>query len=329
MESAWTNRTTNLACTNGVGVWEDASVVSNARVRFYAVTLRTDSDGDGLTDGAEYFVHHTNPGTNDTDGDGMWDGWEILYGLNTSSNDALLDPDGDGRVNIEEFNYSNSIYYTACIFGDSNPTNKDTDGDGVTDGPLGGGGAYTNGPDAFPRDPCAVADTDCDGQPDALTCTSSLTEDADDDNDGIVDTNEVTALDQIISSTIAPFKVVEVQTVSAGSPTSSYASMTVAGNFFGSDNWSPALRNMTLVSNQVWEYVHFFTNETGMEFKFAANGDWGAPNWGDNYQASTNIPISDTADLLIRHINTCTYRHAWYDSGHDEKRCQKTEYRGP
>ena len=212
MESAWTNRTTNLACTNGVGVWEDANVVSNARVRFYAVTLRTDSDGDGLTDGAEYFVHHTNPGTNDTDGDGMWDGWEILYGLNTSSNDALLDPDGDGRVNIEEFNYSNSTYYTACIFGDSNPTNKDTDGDGVTDGPTGGGGAYTNGPDAFPRDPCAVADTDCDGLPDALVCTNTtLAADADDDNDGIADTNETTTLDRIIPSTIAPFKVVTVE----------------------------------------------------------------------------------------------------------------------
>ncbi|NLG34971.1 MAG: hypothetical protein GX548_06430 [Lentisphaerae bacterium] len=211
MESAWTNRTTNLACTNGVGAWEDANVISNARVRFYAVTLRTDTDGDGLTDGAETFVHHTNPGTNDTDGDGIWDGWEVLYGLNTSSNDALLDPDGDGRSNIEEFNYSNSTYYTACIFGDSNPTNKDTDGDGVTDGPLGGGGAYTNGPAAFPRDPCAVADTDCDGQPDALTCTSSLTEDADDDNDGIPDTNETTTLERIIPITVAPFKVVVVE----------------------------------------------------------------------------------------------------------------------
>ena len=186
MESAWTNRTTNLACTNGVGVWEDTNISSNARVRFYAVTLRTDSDGDGLTDGFEYFVHHTNPGTNDTDADGMRDGWEILYGLNTSSNDALLDPDGDGRVNIEEFNHTNSTYYTACIFGDSNPTNKDTDGDGITDGPLGGGGVYTNGPDAFPRDPCAVTDTDCDGKPDALVCTNTtLVVDTDDDNDGL------------------------------------------------------------------------------------------------------------------------------------------------
>lgn len=295
MESAWTNRTTNLACTNGVGVWEDANLVSNARVRFYAVTLRTDSDGDGLTDGTEYFVHHTNPGTNDTDGDGMWDGWEILYGLNTSSNDALLDPDGDGRVNIEEFNYSNSTYYTACIFGDSNPTNKDTDGDGVTDGPLGGGGAFTNGPDAFPRDPCAVADTDCDGQPDALTCTNTtLAADADDDDDGFANTNDTSVL---IPSTVAPFKTVEVQTISSGNSTSSFASMTVAGNFFGADNWSPPLRNMTLISNQVWEYVHFFTNETGMEFKFVANGDWASSSWGDNSQTSTNIPVSDTADL--------------------------------
>ena len=93
MESAWTNRTTNLACTNGVGVWEDANVVSNARVRFYAVTLRTDSDGDGLTDGAETFVHHTNPGTNDTDADGLNDYAEVVtYGTGPMNPDT----DGDG-----------------------------------------------------------------------------------------------------------------------------------------------------------------------------------------------------------------------------------------
>lgn len=297
MESAWTNRTTNLTCTNGVGVWEDANVVSNARVRFYAVTLRTDTDGDGLTDGAEYFVHHTNPGTNDTDGDGIWDGWEILYGLNTSSNDALLDPDGDGRVNIEEFNYSNSTYYTACIFGDSNPTNKDTDGDGVTDGPLGGGGAYTNGPDAFPRDPCAVADTDCDGQPDALVCTNTtLSADADDDNDGIADTNEASALDQIIPITIAPVKAVNVQARPTNQYASAYSAMAVVGdtNLF-TLSWTPTTRNMTLISNYLWEVVLTFNNRANGKFKFAANGGW-TTAWGDSSQSNTNPPIVDTAN---------------------------------
>ena len=40
----------------------------------------------------------------DTDGDGMRDWWEIAHGLNISSNDASLDPDTDGRSNLEEYN---------------------------------------------------------------------------------------------------------------------------------------------------------------------------------------------------------------------------------
>ena len=145
MESAWTNRTTNLACTNGVGVWEDANIVSNERVRFYAVTLRTDSDGDGLTDGTEYFVYHTNPGTNDTDadglndyaeivtygtnplnpdtdGDGMTDGWEVANGLNPLIDDGAGDGDVDGLSNLQEFLF------------ESNPQVADTDQDGLPDG---------------------------------------------------------------------------------------------------------------------------------------------------------------------------------------------------
>ena len=90
MESAWTNRTTNLACTNGIGVWEDQNIVSNERVRFYAVTLRTDSDGDGLTDGSELFVYHTATNSADTDDDGMNDKDEVDQGFYpTYSNEAV------------------------------------------------------------------------------------------------------------------------------------------------------------------------------------------------------------------------------------------------
>ena len=145
MESAWTNRTTNLVCTNGVGVWEDQNIVSNERVRFYAVTLRTDSDEDGLTDGAEYFVYHTNPGTNDTDADGlndyeevvtyltnplnpdtdsdgMTDGWEVANGLNPLIDDGAGDGDVDGLSNLQEYLF------------ESNPQMADTDQDGLADG---------------------------------------------------------------------------------------------------------------------------------------------------------------------------------------------------
>ena len=62
---------------------------------------------------------------------------------------------------------------------------KDDDNDGVLD---------TS--DAYPTDPCANTDTDRDGQPDTIKCplgvTTWLTEDQDDDGDGVPDISEGT-----------------------------------------------------------------------------------------------------------------------------------------
>ncbi|MEI7850862.1 MAG: right-handed parallel beta-helix repeat-containing protein, partial [Kiritimatiellales bacterium] len=83
-----------------------------------------DADSDDLTNLQEYGLG-TNPNNRDTDGDTMRDGWEFTYmpPLNpTNSLDALLDSDGDGLINKLE--YDNSC----------NPTNSDTDGDGMPDG---------------------------------------------------------------------------------------------------------------------------------------------------------------------------------------------------
>ena len=77
IESEWECLTTNLALSGGVGVYEDANIASNARVRFYAVANRLDTDNDGLTDGAEIFIHRTDPGNPDTDGDGWSDTEEL------------------------------------------------------------------------------------------------------------------------------------------------------------------------------------------------------------------------------------------------------------
>ena len=104
IESEWECLTTNLALSGGVGVYDDANITSNARVRFYAVANRLDSDGDGLSDGAEIFIHRTDPGISDTDGDGIPDGTEILLGLNPlEPSDANEDPDGDHLTNLEEY----------------------------------------------------------------------------------------------------------------------------------------------------------------------------------------------------------------------------------
>jgi hypothetical protein len=58
----------------------------------------------------------------DFDRDGMPDSWENLYGLDpTDPSDAALDGDGDGLLNLDEH-----LAFT-------DPTNADTDGDGVSD----------------------------------------------------------------------------------------------------------------------------------------------------------------------------------------------------
>ncbi|MGD9780657.1 MAG: lamin tail domain-containing protein [Kiritimatiellia bacterium] len=77
IQSAWESRTTNLVLTNGVAVWEDSNISSNARVRFYGAAKRMDSDADDLTDGAEILLHRTDSGVADTDLDGHSDGREI------------------------------------------------------------------------------------------------------------------------------------------------------------------------------------------------------------------------------------------------------------
>ncbi|MFX1516790.1 MAG: PQQ-binding-like beta-propeller repeat protein [Promethearchaeota archaeon] len=89
-----------------------------------------DSDGDGLTD---YFEVKEYIGLNatdpDTDADGMFDGWEYHYQFNPlNPTDAALDSDGDGITNLDEFKlFLNSSWPL-------DPTKKDTDADGLSDG---------------------------------------------------------------------------------------------------------------------------------------------------------------------------------------------------
>lgn len=62
----------------------------------------------------------------DDDDDGMPDEWELQYGLDPFSNDALLDTDNDGISNIDEFlNDTSPVIKQGDIDGDSNITLKD------------------------------------------------------------------------------------------------------------------------------------------------------------------------------------------------------------
>ncbi len=106
LESMWECQMTNLVLTNSAAVWEDANISSNDRVRFYGAANRMDTDEDGLTDGAEKFVYHTDPGEEDTDSDGLPDGWEVHNGLDpldeTGANGSEGDLDEDGFDNALE-----------------------------------------------------------------------------------------------------------------------------------------------------------------------------------------------------------------------------------
>ncbi len=81
--------------------------------------LASDTDGDGLSDGAESNTHQTNPVLDDSDSDGLTDGAEI----NThGSNPKLADTDSDGLSDFAE-----------VVTHSTNPAAKDSDGDGFDD----------------------------------------------------------------------------------------------------------------------------------------------------------------------------------------------------
>jgi hypothetical protein len=77
----------------------------------------------------------------DIDGDFMPSLWELQHGLDPNDNfDAILDPDGDGLINLQEY------------INQTDPNVADTDGDGVNDRQ-----------DQMPLDPTEIYDTDGDG----------------------------------------------------------------------------------------------------------------------------------------------------------------------
>ena len=91
--------------------------------------LAFDEDSDGLNLSEEGKAN-TDPTSNDTDGDGLPDGWEVEYNnisgvdpIDAASDAELaLDGDDDGLNLSEEFRVN------------TDPTSKDTDGDGWSDG---------------------------------------------------------------------------------------------------------------------------------------------------------------------------------------------------
>ena len=111
IEGEWECLASNQYFSGGAAVWEDVNISSNARIRFYATVKQVDSDGDDLTDGAEIFLHRTDPGLVDTDSDGIPDGAEIGLGLDPlDAADAAEDPDADELTNQEEWELGTDLF---------------------------------------------------------------------------------------------------------------------------------------------------------------------------------------------------------------------------
>ncbi|MBU1694801.1 MAG: hypothetical protein KKC51_12675, partial [Verrucomicrobia bacterium] len=75
-------------------------------------------------------------------------------------------------------------------------------------------------------------------------------------------------------------------------PVSSYTSISVSGTF---NAWNTTANPLRLIADRTWQGDVVLTNQSGVAFKFAANGNW-ATNWGEYDQLVTNIPFSGTAD---------------------------------
>ncbi|MGI6496798.1 MAG: choice-of-anchor Q domain-containing protein [Kiritimatiellia bacterium] len=87
---------TNIICTNAAWMVDSG---------FFRLADLADSDGDGITDAGEKWMHGTRFDLADSDGDGMPDGWEVANGLDPLAADALSDPDNDRAPAVYEFHH--------------------------------------------------------------------------------------------------------------------------------------------------------------------------------------------------------------------------------
>jgi len=140
-----------------------------------------DTDGDGLTDGYEVGTSRTDPLDVDTDNDGVEDGDEVDDGTDpldpcdpVASAACTRDTDGDGLTD-----------YLEGILG-TNPTDSDTDNDGLTDGDE----VFEYGTNP------TKSDTDGDGLTDGqeVNVTNTDPTNADTDGDGLTDGQEVNTI---------------------------------------------------------------------------------------------------------------------------------------
>ena len=148
-DNAWEWIGTVSVSNAGTNVFVDNSFPADCGiVRYYAAAEAVDSDGDGLNDGFEMFVSHSDTDSSDGDGDGISD-WDEFFTCHTDP--SLVDSDHDGLDDPTE------------IYMGLNPTNPDTDNDGLHDGDEISHGTYP-----------LIPDSDNDGLPDGWEVDNGL-----------------------------------------------------------------------------------------------------------------------------------------------------------
>jgi len=134
ISGVWTNIVDNIPGNGGVEWIKDIDVLNAGEF------LNSGNGGvqsfqaiGGASEPSPSYRLHTSqlssPPPEDSDGDGIPDWWTQLYfghptGLKSDYSRAADDPDGDGLSNLEEY-----------LLG-TDPLNPDSDGDGISDGPL-------------------------------------------------------------------------------------------------------------------------------------------------------------------------------------------------
>ena len=90
--------------SDALGDLDEDGVNNATEFQYQSNPTLEDSDSDSLSDSDEIYVHGTSPILADSDEDEMPDGFEVQYDLDPlDPTDALLDLDGDGVSNLDEY----------------------------------------------------------------------------------------------------------------------------------------------------------------------------------------------------------------------------------
>lgn len=176
----------------------DGDTLVRERIGFIVDILENDEEPTSFDSGSVIEMLRYSITLRDADLDGLPDDWEREHGLDPTSDDSALDPDGDGLDHSQEYRL------------DTDPMVPDTDGDGLYDGEEAFGGS-----DGYVTDPLE-ADTDEDGVNDSVDAQPL---DADPAADGSAAVGEPVVALETASVTLTPddpFVAVAVSNAGAG-----------------------------------------------------------------------------------------------------------------